>query len=108
MMTAWTSSVTMSRSDAAEQQREPAHRGDPGPFDDAGPQLGDQAEAGEQPAEQGEQDQQAGHEDAVARVGRGAERRKRRLEQRREEQQVHDRLEDADEDPDRVAEHIEQ
>ena len=50
---------------AAEQQGEPADRGDPGALDDAGPQLGDEAEALEQAAEDGEHHQQAGHEDLV-------------------------------------------
>ena len=70
MMTAWTSSDDDVAQRAAEQQREPADRGDPGALDDAGPQFGDQAEALEQAAEDGQQHQQAGHEDLV-RVGVG-------------------------------------
>jgi hypothetical protein len=88
----------------AEQQGQPAHRRDPGPFDHSGPELGDEAEALEQPAEDGQQHQQAGHEDAVrVGVGGGAHRRQRRLEQGREQQQVHDGLEHPDEQPYRLA-----
>lgn len=81
---------------------EPADRGDPGAFDHAGPELGDEAESLEEAAEDGQQHQEAGHEDLVG-LGVGADLQGR-LQQGREEQQVHHRLEDPDEDPDRVAE----
>ena len=101
MMIAWAISETMSRNDrpssratrltgvTRERSMTPARSSaiSPKPWNN--------------PPKIGQQDQQARHKNLV-RLGVGAHLQ-RRFEQRREQQQVHHRLEHADEDPDRVA-----
>ena len=90
----------------AEQQPDPADRGDPAAFDDAGPDRLQQAVAGEQTAEQAHRHQQAGHVDPV-RVGvaAGALAGQRGLEERGEQHQVADRLGQAERDHGLAAHH---
>jgi hypothetical protein len=87
---------------AAEEHRGAAHRRHAHPFDDALAEFRDQPEADEQ-AEHRELDQQPRDKHVVGTARREAGCTCDRLQERAEEHEVEDRLEQPDEDPDRVA-----
>src|SRR5205814_1560455 len=87
---------------AAEQKRNAAHRRHPKPLDDPHAQLGDQAEPHARSAEHAQLHQQPRNEDVVRPTGRKSAHRRDRFEERREQDQVEQRLENAECDPDGV------